>query len=906
MFGGHTMRRYLFCLSVLSCLGSGRDSSASEPLPTGDVRQQVTAELARYYEDGKSLPLQKYFNGLKSKQAEVQHQSATRLVMLLDQAQKDEQSGKSPWRATPFWGSSGENPARELRKDIAKALQRGHLVPAALPIYRWYLDHAEIPATQVDTAEALVKIKGPEADKLITQVVHKPHPNTRVVVLCLTAAGERRLALPDKLITQRAWDHHRDVRQAARQLAATRGLKIEPFDPVRAVQSEAVRRLMDRLSKMILDSPPATADYVKIQAVYRDKDEQWQSTTSGWLIKETDSAYRVLTPHGRLEQIDKAFTPRAARPSQTRELELKKVPFDQVISEIVKLRKGGDPDFALSERGGLTGQFQGHGASLAEILVGHWLYAKKDYQNAAKILLPALDTLYQDDHLISIAEDRLGLIYGYRMLAAFAGDRDYEQTLKLASIILDAYPKSRFVGYAEALRQQLPKRKNDFTELVLPTPDEWARLQASLPRDQQIRYLCERMRLLNCFQSGQPGGVHIRGTQYRETIGISRNAAWSLGKGETRLINPYVELTGDAPWEEKESPAKHERMELTVSDIPTITPYVKDDWFILAVSFWRDFHPNRTLLRTRPLFCGIINGLAKRDLCNDGKIGQMTDEQFDLFLKAVNDWVQKNKNKSAADLLLDALREELVESQELRWFEVRGTVGELVDLKEARAAPLVMKYLDAPSVSSYEIQEILPALRSLDLTVAKKAAARYVNHSDPGVMVEIGAIYLKSGDIEAGRRILAKALKTGTYSTLGASDAVNAVRFLLEEGSPESATAAAGITDNILLGNMSSYERNQIVRLLVEHRISKGYEFYLRMLKNMTNRIGETSYGEGTIVADVFANEVIDDLIPEQELKKLNISRESAPARKIAAVRGWLLEKSESLDAHSPNAKNSP
>jgi hypothetical protein len=49
------------------------------------------------------------------------------------------------------------------------------------------------------------------------------------------------------------------------------------------------------------------------------------------------------------------------------------------------------------------------------------------------------------------------------------------------------------------------------------------------PRE-QIDYLCERLRLLNCFQMGQPGGSFPDEKQYAEPCGMEANASWGLPK----------------------------------------------------------------------------------------------------------------------------------------------------------------------------------------------------------------------------------------------------------------------------------------------------------------------------------------------------------------------------------------
>src|SRR5262249_59352794 len=88
------------------------------------------------------------------------------------------------------------------------------------------------------------------------------------------------------------------------------------------------------------------------------------------------------------------------------------------------------------------------------------------------------------------------------------------------------------------------KGAEDLTKIKPPTPQEWVGLKKKLSRAEQIIYLAERMRLLNCFQMGQPGGYSLTQGQFAEPSGLSRNAAWGLGRGETKVINPYLELVG--------------------------------------------------------------------------------------------------------------------------------------------------------------------------------------------------------------------------------------------------------------------------------------------------------------------------------------------------------------------------
>ena len=181
----------------------------------------------------------------------------------------------------------------------------------------------------------------------------------------------------------------------------------------------------------------------------------------------------------------------------------------------------------------------------------------------------------------------VGAQAGYRMLVAFAGDRHLIETQRLAKAIVERYPDTFFHEYAVRLAKEMSKRQGDFKTLKLPTPTEWADLKKKLNRQEQIRFLCERMRLLNCFQMDQPGGYSIREKQFAEPCGISRDACWGLGQGTTHVINPYVELIGGKEgygWgDEKQQNSKG--MELKVGDIEILAPYLREDWHLLCVSF---------------------------------------------------------------------------------------------------------------------------------------------------------------------------------------------------------------------------------------------------------------------------------------------------------------------------------
>ena len=163
------------------------------------------------------------------------------------------------------------------------------------------------------------------------------------------------------------------------------------------------------------------------------------------------------------------------------------------------------------------------------------------------------------------------------------------------------------------------------------------------------------MRLLNRFQWGQPGGYSSGSTQYAEPCGLSANAARGTQPGKTEVINPVSELTGQRGFFIRED-NKDRGLDLKVADIPTLVPYLREDWYVLCVSFWRDFHPNRDLGTSRPCFARWINELAQHDLCELSKFEKMTPKEQDAHLKKIIAWAEANKDKTEEDLLANAVR----------------------------------------------------------------------------------------------------------------------------------------------------------------------------------------------------------------------------------------------------------
>jgi len=255
-----------------------------------------------------------------------------------------------------------------------------------------------------------------------------------------------------------------------------------------------------------------------------------------------------------------------------------------------------NPMELLSSRGMLTGQFEPGFVSTPEALLAAWALERGDRKDAAALILPCFDRAADARWIVEAVRDLLARSYHQKMLDAFTRDRDYPAVLRLSRHL----GKEQFKGWqyyerTKELAVQIEKRSEDFKTLVLPTPEEWKALQAKLDRAAQVEYLAKRLRLLNAFQWGQPGGVDFEEPQTREA---QSTLTFTPGKpAGTETVNPLVEL---------------DKMQLEVKDLPALLPFLDDDNFVLAYGYWRDFHPSRSLYPVNGFVVSLVNHAAVR------------------------------------------------------------------------------------------------------------------------------------------------------------------------------------------------------------------------------------------------------------------------------------------------------
>jgi len=205
--------------------------------------------------------------------------------------------------------------------------------------------------------------------------------------ILLAQLEERKLSLPADGLKELCHHHRRVIRDGARKLNQTlKGPDPGLFDPLQTFKSPVVRRTVDELQALLLDLPAKDADFVEITIRYMEKDTVKRTgKVQGWLLKQDKNEVTIYSPYGIRETYrDRENTKisvgmeveggyRSWEIDVVMAVAVAKTNIANYVKEIADIRAKGNKDFELSPRGGLTGQFEGQGASLPEVILTAWL-----------------------------------------------------------------------------------------------------------------------------------------------------------------------------------------------------------------------------------------------------------------------------------------------------------------------------------------------------------------------------------------------------------------------------------------------------------------------------------------------------------------------------------------------------
>jgi hypothetical protein len=548
------------------------------------------------------------------------------VLALLKQAWADESNGRAKWKALPYFGGGSESAAREFRKELAKRIGEN---PAAelLDAELWLINTEMLAENTAAGVKGLVKNASAKKTEAYRGLLAPAHPNKAVVTAVLQDAGARKLALGEQAAALCS-DYRADVRAAAREAAGAMGVKELPEFKAEKSLEGFVAGELKAISEMVLTPAPKEATWKRFSV----KVDTRTFERSGWLLAEDKSGYRVLDMFGTEDYLERDKTTVTDRTMA------------EDVAAILEYRgaKGDERrNNPLSARGMLTGQFEPGFVSLPEALLAAWAMERGDAKDAAAVILPCFDRAADARWIRQATRDLMARGYHDKLLGAFTGQRDYAEAIRIGTHLgKPAFEGWQYYERTKTLTAQLQKRGEDFKTLTLPTPAEWTGLQAKLDRPAQVEYLAKRLKLLNAFQWGQPGGVDFEGRQTREPLSPRRGGEGADAGIET--INPLVTLA---------------KMELAVKDIPVLLPYVDDEDFILAYGYWRDFHPGRTLYPVKAFAVQLIDQTACRELMDWAAYARSDAAGKKAMMDEARKWVAEHARLSRADLLLKNLQE---------------------------------------------------------------------------------------------------------------------------------------------------------------------------------------------------------------------------------------------------------
>jgi hypothetical protein len=712
------MRHVLSTLGFLVLLIAAV-SAGAKVLPAGEgvAGQRAFDDLTTLYKDEKKVPpYEDALAQLVATDEAVRRRAGEYLLALFKQSKADESNGRTSWSGLPGFGQLPDCTATAFREHLAEDFGAQARGVEALPAALWLIDEERVPKNQAAGICALRAVKDPASAAVFARLLAQPHPNADVTVGVLEEIAARRLDGYAADIKRLAGHYRASVREAARDAATHLGIRdIPAYDPEKAFTPWLIDQIK-AIRQMVRDEIPASARWMHFVQTYPETvidGQPYTRTFDGWLLSEDAEKYNLVDWFGRplrLEKKNMKASPRVLADEPA-----------VFTAARNKDDRWGALD-ALSSSGGFTGQFESDAISLPETLVAAWAYERGDLKTAAATLFPRLDSMPDDRWMVEIPRDLLGRFYQQEMLDAFSHDRDYPAAISWAEHL----SKSFFDGYAyqeraKELAAQLAKRKEDFKTFVLPTFAEWAEKKKGLGRAEQIRFLAERLRLLNCIQMSQPGEVRYEDEQSQKPRVLVRG--WPTAEVTDPVVNPFNELKA---------------MKLTVEDLRILAPFLADDNFMPTYSFWRDFHPARTLHRANWAMGKLLNSVAQRDLAELYVYEGLDADGRKSHLSRILAWCAANKDKTRDELLLATLADDAS-----TWMEQAYAAQELAAEHNLKALPLLIKQVeDIPD----KAEILVECCYELDASKVVPEARRWVKSPDEGVRFWAAIILLAHGD----------------------------------------------------------------------------------------------------------------------------------------------------------------
>jgi hypothetical protein len=421
-------------------------------------------------------------------------------------------------------------------------------------------------------------------------------------------------------------------------------------------------QVFDMINNLIMDKVPEHASFVHVNSkILLPDNNYWTPDYLGWVIGEDSLYYMLLDCSAQKIKIEKRYS--SVSPASLEE-ESKK---------------------AFNHEGLFGDRWRPVRRHAGSEMVPLYVMSLWCYNNNLKDEANTIFNEKSTDHseLFKMLDFVFGNLYYNEMLHAYSQERDYKKAIQLSEHL--AKPQFKDFEYwsdAFQLGEQLKRRSEDFVILKLPSANEWNSLKNKLSRDKQIEYLCKRLKLLNCIQIYQPGGISYNDFQYSvpsSTFAKSLQilANWPIDdevdKSEFEVINPYNELLN---------------LKLKSADIKLVAPYLADQDFIVAYSFHRDFKNERYLHRVNEVVSEIILSSIGRKFVEMKSFNSLDNRSKRKEIRKIIRWCNKNDGLTEEDLALETLK------NTHKWPEFATSMNKCLEKRNTKAIPILVKRIN--------------------------------------------------------------------------------------------------------------------------------------------------------------------------------------------------------------------
>ena len=288
-----------------------------------------------------------------------------------------------------------------------------------------------------------------------------------------------------------------------------------------------------------------------------------------------------------------------------------------------------------------------------------WLY-KKGQVTYSATLWPKNDTFYSDQRII----EAFGIIYFDAMLSAYTHERNYQKAIQYGHHLgLDIFKNYEYQNETITLTHQLEQEPDDFKTFYLPDSAKWAEIKQTLNRKEQIMYLADRLRLINCIQPGQPAGISYTMYQFSIPVIESRkvNVSYENHDPQYEVVNPYTALL---------------QMKLSPMEVEILLPCLLSDTYIPTYTYFRDFTPERKLHKLSWVARNLIYAITDRDFLSGLSFDAYTPDEKKTEVEKIRVWCEKNATVT----------------REARTIELLKTTHDWTDFQKAMATARQERY----------------------------------------------------------------------------------------------------------------------------------------------------------------------------------------------------------------------